>query len=167
MRLLGTVLLVAATAAIGLLKSLEVRKHPVILREFSDALLLIRNEIATKNALLSDAITQAAETCSECVRPFFSDLSAAMMVRDSLFAESWAQTAALFSGLNPPEREALGRLGLHLGKYDKETQLKAIDTCIEQFRIMTAQANQDAKQFGRLYAGIGLTVGSMLAVALY
>ena len=154
MRLLGTVLLVAATAAIGLLKSLEVRKHPVILREFS-------------GALLPDAITHAAGTCSECVRPFFSDLSAAMMVRDSLFAESWAQTAALFSGLNPPEREALGRLGLHLGKYDKETQLKAIDTCIEQFRIMTAQANQDAKQFGRLYAGIGLTVGSMLAVALY
>ena len=166
-RFLGAFLLVAAAASIGLLKSIEVRKHPILLREFSEALVLIRNEIAAKNALLPDAITQTAGTCSECVRPFFSDLSAAMTVRDILFSEAWTQTAARCSGLNPREREALGRLGLHLGKYDKGTQLKAIDTCIELFRSMSAQAQQDAKQFGRLYAGIGLTVGSMLAVALY
>ena len=64
-------------------------------------------------------------------------------------------------------RVALLALGEQLGKYDVQLQRGALDTCIETLQAATAQMQTDTTQRGKLFCGLGATLGLLAAVALF
>ena len=167
MRLLGAILLVAATSYMGFARAVEVRRKPAYLRMIAGALTLLKHEIVAKSSDLPNAVSHVSVHCADRIRPFFYSVSSKIENAYGSFAEVWAEEVSGLSGLNKQEMDLLEQLGLHLGKYDAESQKNALDQCIDSFLSLADEASCDARRYGRLYAGIGLTIGSMLAVALY
>ena len=58
-------------------------------------------------------------------------------------------------------------LGEQLGKYDAQIQRRALDTCIETLQAAAAQMQADTTQRGKLFCGLGATLGLLAAVALF
>ena len=83
------------------------------------------------------------------------------------FSESWAATFQALDMLTPDMRAALLTLGEQLGKYDAQIQRRALDTCIETLQAAAAQMQADTTQRGKLFCGLGATLGLLAAVALF
>ena len=69
--------------------------------------------------------------------------------------------------LAPDVRAALLTLGEQLGKYDAQLQRTALDACIETLQAAAAQMQADTVQRGKLFCGLGATLGLLAAVALF
>ena len=70
--------------------------------------------------------------------------------------------------MTPDVRAALLTLGEQLGKYDAQIQRCALDTCIERrCRLLRARMQADTAQRGKLFCGLGATLGLLAAVALF
>ena len=67
----------------------------------------------------------------------------------------------------PDGSDALLTLGEQLGKYDAQIQRRALDTCIETLQAAAAQMQADTTQRGKLFCGLGATLGLLAAVALF
>lgn len=167
MHLLGALLLVAATSYMGFARAMEVRKKPTFLRMIARALTLLKHEIVAKSSELPNAVSHVSVHCGDEIRPFFYSVSSKLENAKGSFAEIWIEETYSLPGLNKQEMELLAQLGFHLGKYDAASQKNALDQCIDSFHSLADEASRNARQYSRLYAGIGLTIGSMLAVALY
>ena len=83
------------------------------------------------------------------------------------FSESWAAVFQALDMLTPDVRAALLTLGEQLGKYDAQIQRRALDTCIETLQAAAAQMQADTTQRGKLFCGLGATLGLLAAVALF
>lgn len=83
------------------------------------------------------------------------------------FSESWAAAFQALDMLTPDVRAALLTLGEQLGKYDAQIQRRALDTCIETLQAAAAQMQADTTQRGKLFCGLGATLGLLAAVALF
>ena len=62
---------------------------------------------------------------------------------------------------------ALLTLGEQLGKYDAQLQRTALDACIETLQADAAQMQADTVRRGKLFCGLGATLGLLAAVALF
>ena len=167
MRVIGALLLIAAASGFGMIRASELRKRPAVLHAMINAIMLLKSDISSRGMSLPDAAAHVAGQCAEMIRPMFLTVCV-MLKRDSgTFFDAWNSGIDEISCLLPQEAESLRDLGAHLGKYDVSAQANALEACIDAMNEYEHGAAQDFKQFGRLYTGLGLTVGTMLAVALY
>lgn len=168
MRLIGAVLLIAAAAGFGMIRASQLRQRPVVLHAVCDALAVLKNDIVSRGMTIPDTLAHVSFQCAETIRPFFLTVCLCLKESTDRFSEIWNKGAETLSPyLNHRELETLRELGVHLGKYEVKAQAEALDVCIKALENDARTAFQDSKQFGRLYMGLGLTVGTMLAVALY
>ena len=154
---LGAALVFLGSTAAGFALRQELRLRLRLLTAVIDSLNLLRSDIvgrlaagapeplSTQYAALADGITDGG-------RPF---------------SESWAATFQALDMLTPDVRAALLTLGEQLGKYDAQIQRRALDTCIETLQAAAAQMQADTIQRGKLFCGLGATLGLLAAVALF
>lgn len=166
MRWFGMLLVLAASAALGLGRAAELRQRPRLLRALADSLKLLRSDIAFRLLPLPEALTHGAEAASGPVRTFYASLAEQICGDQRPFAELWTERTANLE-LPAEDIAALQTLGGQLGKYDADAQVDAIDYCVRCLEHAQKCAQEDADRRGRLYAGLGLTLGLMLAVTLY
>ena len=86
---------------------------------------------------------------------------------DRPFSESWSAAFQALDMLAPDVRAALLTLGEQLGKYDAQLQRCALDACIETLQAAAARMQTDTTQRGKLFCGLGATLGLLAAVALF
>ena len=153
---LGAALVFLGSTAAGFALRQELRLRLRLLTAVIDSLNLLRSDIvgrlagapeplSTQYAALADGITDGG-------RPF---------------SESWAAAFQALDMLTPDVRAALLTLGEQLGKYDAQIQRRALDTCIETLQAAAAQMQADTTQRGKLFCGLGATLGLLAAVALF
>ncbi len=58
------------------------------------------------------------------------------------------------------------QLGSVLGRYDGESQRKAIEEGVSRLDRQIVQAGEDRRRLGRVYGALGMTAGLFLAVLL-
>lgn len=152
----GAALVFLGSTAAGFALRQELRLRLRLLTAVIDSLNLLRSDIvgrllplpealSTQYAALADGITDGG-------RPF---------------SESWAAAFQALDMLTPDVRAALLTLGEQLGKYDAQIQRRALDTCIETLQAAAAQMQADTTQRGKLFCGLGATLGLLAAVALF
>ena len=60
----------------------------------------------------------------------------------------------------------LEQLGSVLGRYDGESQCRAIEEEVSRLGRQIVQAREDRRRLGRVYGVLGMTAGLFLAVLL-
>lgn len=166
-RWFGIVLVLAASGCLGFLKAAELRRRPRLLKAMSDSLKLVRSDIAFRLLPLPDTLRHAAQAASEPLRGVYSTLAEQMGAQPQPFSEQWRAAFRALEGFSPEDQAAFCALGEQLGKYDADAQLDAIDYCIHYLQTAEAEARATAAQRGKLYSGLGLTAGMIVAVTLY
>lgn len=167
LRWFGIFLVLAASGCLGFLKAAELRRRPRLLRVMSDSLKLIRSDIAFRLLPLSDTLRHAAQVASGPLRDTYAALAEQMCSEIQPFSEQWRAAFSALDGFSPEDQAALCTLGEQLGKYDADAQLDAIDYCIHYLQAAEEDARANATQRGKLYSGLGLTAGMIVAVTLY
>ena len=64
------------------------------------------------------------------------------------------------------EQELLLSLGRELGSLDLEEQVRSLQYCLEQWRRQVEKLQRQEETHGRLYRGVGVSVGVFLAILL-
>lgn len=167
MHTLGALLLVAASASFGILQALELKKRSKELHALIRSLSLLKHDLSARAMSLPDAAAHAGRQGAPICRPFFQQLADKLSTTPLSFEALWRSELLRFSGQSAIVLDALGDLGAHLGRYDAQAQAEAIQACVDTLLAEADRADERTRQLGKLYAGLGLTVGSMLAVALY
>lgn len=166
-RWLGIVLVLATSSCFGFLKAAELRRRPRLLKITADSLKLIRSDIAFRLLPLPDTLRHAAQAASDPLRDAYAELAAQMRTETQPFSEQWRAAFRALDGFSPEDQAALCTLGEQLGKYDADSQLDAIDYCIHYLQSAEEEARLNAVRSGKLYSGLGFTIGLMMAVTLY
>ena len=166
-RWFGIILVVAASGCLGILKAVELRRRPHLLKATADSFKLIRSDIAFRLLPLPDTLRHAAQAASEPLRGTYAALAEQMCSETQPFSEQWHAAFCVLDGFSPEDQAALRTLGEQLGKYDADAQLDAIDYCIHYLQTAEATAHEAAVRGGKLYSSLGLTVGLIVAVTLY
>lgn len=166
-RWFGIFLVLAASGCLGFLKAAELRRRPRLLKAAADSLKLIRNDIAFRLLPLPEALQHAAQAASGALQDTYATLARQMCTQAQPFSEQWCEGFGALADFSPEDRAALCTLGEQLGKYDADAQLDAIDYCVHYLQAAEQDARASVAQHGKLYSGLGLTIGLIVAVTLY
>lgn len=156
-RLFGAGILVLASLCLGRASVRELRCKPERLRRMIDALERLRAEIAAF-APLREALQHASESPDESVRSFFYTISSRMETENQRFQMLWVSELKKLRFLNQAEVQTLMPLGAQLGRYDADSQLRALDRCIQALE----QAYTEAKEKARSEAGLRLRLTAVI-----
>ena len=160
---LGAALVFLGSTAAGFALRQELRLRLRLLTAVIDSLNLLRSDIVGRLLPLPEALHHLAEPLSTQ----YAALADGITDGGRPFSESWAAAFQALDMLTPDVRAALLTLGEQLGKYDAQIQRRALDTCIETLQAAAAQMQADTTQRGKLFCGLGATLGLLAAVALF
>lgn len=167
MKMLGAGLIVLSCALAGAYRAAELRERAALLAALTSALELMRGEICARLAPLPQTAERLAESGPEETREFFAALATGMeRLGERDFSRIWRDSAEGLRGLRADEYAALRDLGGTLGRYGANEQESAICRCMETIGAAARDAKEEAASGGRLYAGLGITAGLLLAAVL-
>ena len=155
---LGAALVFLGSTAAGFALRQELRLRLRLLTAVVDSLILLRSDIVGRLLPLPEALRHLAAGAPEPLSTQYAALADGLTDGGRPFSESWA---AAFQALD------MLTLGEQLGKYDAQIQRRALDTCIETLQAAAAQMQADTTQRGKLFCGLGATLGLLAAVALF
>ena len=165
-RVVGALLIVAAFSIAGAVVSAELRARARRLNALCSALELMRGEVVDRLAPVPEITERLAASGPEESRPFFRRLTSELAdLGTRTFSEIWSSCAGSM-GLRQGEREALCSLGRCLGRYGADEQDAAIARCMALLGAFAKKAEEEASSGARLYGGLGVTVGLLIAVVL-
>ena len=145
----------------------ELRLRLRLLTAVIDSLNLLRSDIVGRLLPLPEALCHLAASAPEPLSAQYTALADSITDGDRPFSESWAAAFQALDMLTPGVRAALLTLGEQLGKYDAQLQRTALDACIETLQAAAAQMQADTVRRGKLFCGLGATLGLLTAVALF
>ena len=127
---------------------------------------MLQSEICRRRAPIAEVAETLSETAPGAAGRLFANLRALLPMMDTLdFRLLWKRSVAAL-GLESDEVYALERLGLCLGRYEAEAQSSEIEACIRRISALETRAGERAASGGRLYTGLGVTLGLMTAVLI-
>jgi stage III sporulation protein AB len=165
-RAVGAILIIAACALLGAARAAELKNRSRRLASLCSALELMRGEVVNRLAPMPEIAERLAAGGPDEVRGFFRRISAEMGgLGEKAFSEIWADCAGEL-GLRQDETAALCDLGRSLGRYGADEQEAAIARCMSRLGAFADDARAEAAAGARLYGGLGITAGLLLAVML-
>ncbi len=164
MRGLCALVIIVCSSLCGVGKVLSLKNRTAQLADILTGLELMKSEIGQRQTPMPELAKTLSQSAAGISRELFSNLDMLMPVIDTLgFAEIWRKSVSVLP-LRDEERAALERLGTTLGRYDAQSQCREIDACMTRFETFERAAAAEYRKNGRLYAGLGLTLGFMIAV---
>ena len=164
---LGAALLFLGSTAAGFALRRELQQRAQLLAAVIDSLQLLRSDIVGRLLPLPEALRHLAASAPQPLSAQYTALADSIMDGDRPFSESWAAAFQALDMLTPGVRAALLTLGEQLGKYDAQLQRTALDACTETLQAAAAQMQADTVRRGKLFCGLGATLGLLTAVALF
>ena len=167
-RLLGAALVVAGCAALGLAGVARLDGRVRDLEELAAGLDALRRELGWRLAPLPQALDMAAKAARGPAAEFFTRCVRRAGQPDSQsFQQVWREElAAAPLRVLPEDRALLERLGPVLGRYDGDSQRRALEDGAEGLRALGVQAADDRRRLGRVYGELGTTAGLFAAILL-
>lgn len=167
-RLLGAVLLTGGAALLGLCAVRHMNSRVNDLRYLIQGVESMLRELTYRLAPLPELL-QFAQTQTEGRVALFFDLCAqgAEHLNGRSFQTVWEQAAeASQMRLEQPDLQCLEQLGSVLGRYDGDSQRKALEAAAVRLEEQHSMAEEQSRRFGKVYSVLGLTAGAFLMILL-
>ena len=167
-RLVGAALTTAGCAALGLAGVARLEGRVRDLGELAAGLDAMRRELGWRLAPLPEALEAAGQAAGGNAAQFFTRCAqAARDLGGRAFQELWRDSleeAPL--RLAAGDRALLRRLGPVLGRYDGDSQRRALEEASAGLLALRASAADDRRRLGRVYAVLGVAGGLLLVILL-
>lgn len=169
LRLIGTLLVVAASSAVGFGFAANVRAQLTQLTQLTGALEYMKNEISYRLTPLPELFYLLSASSGKAVGAFFGRCAQTLGQTpaasvQSVFREAMQQTPQL--ALSQQTRQTLLELSMSLGKFDAAGQLSAIELAGARLRQELQALQSHRRERCRSYETIGICAGLALAVIL-
>ena len=167
MKYLGALFVFLSCTGGGIYRALMLKRRARTLAELSAALALLRGEICGRLSDLPSALIAAGGANGEAGGFFAALREEAAQIGDKPFSEIWGGCAAEKLGsLQAEELRAVTALGSILGRYDAETQGRAIDACRDRLASAYELAAAGLSGAMRTAVSAGVSIGLMITITL-
>ncbi|AGL02028.1 stage III sporulation protein SpoIIIAB [Desulfoscipio gibsoniae] len=170
-KLIGGLLVVAASGLAGWQVSRSYARRPVELRQFISALQLLETEITYAATPLPEALAGVAEQVDVPAASFFRQIAGDLGAHRGCSArEAWHGALECYghrSALGRGDLSVLRGLGNSIGISDREDQSKHLRLAAEQLKTALAMADAAAAKNVKLWNYMGLLGGLIIVLALY
>lgn len=166
--LLGKLLLLAGCTALGVERSLNLKRRTACLWELRRALEALSRELTFSLRPLGELMDQARRESREEAAVFFA------LCQDKFRrggGESWSEswTAALEEAplpLKEPDKRLLREAGPVLGRYDGEDQRRALSGILTRLETQAEEAQAEERRLFRVYITLGAAAGLFCLILL-
>lgn len=136
------------------------------LRQFFTAFYGMERELRCRSPDLAELLEQASRQTGGLVRQFFQACQAALCQLDAhAFDTIWAEQLAKTSfQLNPNAREAIRTVGTVLGRYDTDTQCRALRYAGETLEAMWKTGETTLRKRNQLSMTLSVAGGLLVLV---
>lgn len=168
LKLVGALLLVIASSAIGISISNRFAKRPKHIRQLQSALQLLEAEITYSQTPLQLAFMRIAVQLPDPIKEFFQVLSE-QMNKEADFFSLWNQQVeelASSASFKKNEIEILKQFGNSLGRHDLIHQQKQIRLALTHLHRELEEAREEHSKYTKLAKSLGVLVGVFLALLL-
>lgn len=167
-RLVGAALVTAGCGALGLAGTARLDGRVRDLGELAAGLDALQRELGWRLAPLPDGLETAAESVRGPAEQFFTGCARGAGLPDGrAFQEVWREELdAAPLRLRPEDRVLVERLGPVLGRYDGDSQRRALEDAAAGLRALQETAADDRRRLGRVYGVLGVSAGLLLAIFL-
>ncbi|NLI11984.1 stage III sporulation protein SpoIIIAB [Pelotomaculum propionicicum] len=170
-KLLGSVLIVAASGLGGIAVAGNYSRRPKELKSIRSALQMLETEISYGAAHLQEALSMVAERCDQDVACIFSRTAAELSARTGLTAaQAWEKSIQSYykeSALKAQDFSILRNLGASLGISDRTDQIKHLRLAMEQIGSENLRAEEEAARNVKLWSYLGFLSGFLAVIILY
>lgn len=165
-RLLGAALLAAGACALGFSAVGHLEGRVKDLRELVAGLEVMERELAWSLLPLPELLGRAAQATGGRTRQFFQLCSqGADHLNGRTFRQVWLQgEEASGLRLEGTDRLLLEQLGGVLGRYDGDSQRRALATAVGRLEQQRLQAQSQRQRLGRVYGTLGMAAGALLVI---
>ena len=168
MKLIGFILIVFSSVVCGFNYTETKKNRLEELASFSFMLELMVAELNTSLPTLPELIKKLETKLDNKALCFVKVLSLNLaMLGEKDFNSIWCNSlSGCDADLTEQEYDSIASLGSILGKYDVETQGKALNECLVQFRASEHKLKEELPQLKRLSLGVSMSAGAILAIML-
>ena len=169
-RIVGCILVVAAGAGMGISGSMRLSEQIRILEKLLQMVICLKGEIRCGNASLPDAFYGAAGRMNGKYREFLISAADRMKAgtgeKLSQICRECAESALKKSCLTHGEKDAFFSIGKYLGYMDLEMQMRQLSMYENNLEAEILKRKAEVSGKKKLYQGIGILGGLLLAVLL-
>lgn len=168
MHMIGAGFLILAGGLFARNKNAAMKAHLTMLSSLTNSLEVMLCEIQVNLTPIGEILVMLSDFGGTSSKRFFQEVSDQFTVRGAPYLEQCWEEAIdhCCLCLSGAEQHALRTLGAVLGRYGAEEECAAIGRCISELNMGHAQLRRRYSADVKLYTGIGLTVGCILAIVL-
>lgn len=169
MKIIGALLLVCACTLLGIGQARSLYFRRSCLAGMLDTLRFIDAELKNGAVPIPEIFAELRLLPDTALQGFFENLNAKMEgFGEESLAEIWSGCIIndRSVSLSQRQRQELCRVGAYLGRYTETEQSEAIAACAEHLEAELKRTSERAREGAKLFTGLGLTFGLMLAAVL-
>jgi len=169
LNVVGAVLIIGATAAVGLSSVWRMRARVRVLSGLIVAIEAMKNEICDRLMPIPELLEQLARESDVPVDQLFHRAIREMAdigIQSFYFIWKAAVESAQTLELTKEERQTLIDLGRTLGRYDTEQQREALTYTLRRLEGHLRRAEEECTKHSRVHAVLGIAVGVFVVVIL-
>ena len=169
LRILGAVLLLAGSAALGLAAVRRLEGRVTALRALTESLDRMERELEFRLPPMKELLGETARKAREPAAGFFRACAEGVdKLQGQPLSELWGQMAReKLPALKTCDLEALLSVGAILGRYDAEGQRKAMSAARAELAGFLSAAVEERRRQGRVYGALGMAAGVFLVILLF
>lgn len=169
-KIVGSIMVIAASSFLGYYFSRDSSMRPQQLRVLQNMLQMFENEISFLSNLLIDAFNRVSQSTNSEVSVFFRETVEGLKGGKSLnAAEAWEEAVRdnlTRTALIKEDADVLVSFGKMLGNSDLEGQIKNIRLTITQLKLQEQKAEDSRKKNEAMFKSLGVLGGIALVIIL-
>lgn len=170
LKLIGGILLVGSSTAIGYMKAEELSTRVKMLTEWKRMLVLLQGELRFHRGTLSESFENVSERVEAPIRDFLRQMTDKMQGMDpGGFEKAWTESGSLLllkDGFLKEDGQLLETLKSSLGYLDLTMQTETLNLAVLQTEDALQRAKEMRDRKGKLYQTMGVTVGAILTLLI-
>ena len=169
-KIIGSLFVIASTAAIGFIKAEELSERVKKLQEMKRMMILLQGELRFHKAALAEAFENVSERVAVPFCDFLKETGERLEARESEgFDSIWETTSRKVlqtEGLKKEDKHLLELLKNSFGYLDLTLQTETLNLAILQTEDEIKRAKEQQESKGKLYQTMGITVGALLTLLI-
>jgi stage III sporulation protein AB len=169
-KIIGGILVVAATSWIGLETARRFQRRPRQLREMQSGLQMLETEISYVLTPLPKALEKIAQSIEGHTGDFFGVVKNQIINNPGAIREAWGKGMDYLGehcALTDCDQNILRNFGTTLGKSDRQDQVKHLKLAMAQLATAETNAWEEKAKNERMFKALGLLGGLAIVILLY